>query len=88
MLMLDHQPNDYAGESSAGVDLVLSGHTHGGQLIPITKVGEWIGANDSTYGHQKRNATDFIVTSGISDWALKFKTGTRSEYVVIKIERR
>ncbi len=86
ILMLDHQPNDYTEESLAGVDLVLSGHTHGGQLIPITKVGEWIGANDSTYGYQKRDGTEFIVTSGISDWAIKFKTGTKSEYVVINIE--
>ena len=31
--------------------------------------------------------TDFIVTSGISDWALLFKTGTKSEYVMIDVEQ-
>lgn len=87
-IVLDHQPSDYDAEAAAGADLVLSGHTHGGQLIPITYVGEWIGANDNTYGYEQRDSTDFIVTSGISDWAIKFKTGCRSEYVVINIDTK
>ena len=85
LIMLDHQPNDYEEEAAAGADLVLSGHTHGGQLIPINRAGEWIGANDRTYGYEKRGDTEFIVTSGISDWAIKFKTGTKSEYAVITV---
>lgn len=83
---MNHQPNDYEAETEAKVDLVLSGHTHGGQLFPIIHVGEWIGANDRTYGYEKRENTNFIVTSGISDWAIKFKTGCKSEYVVIDIK--
>lgn len=87
-IVLDHQPSDYDAEAAAGADLVVSGHTHGGQLIPITYVGEWIGANDNTYGYEQRDNTDFIVTSGISDWAIKFKTGCKSEYVVINIDTK
>lgn len=87
-IVLDHQPNDYEKQQQAGVDLVLSGHTHGGQLWPLTKVGEWIKANDKTYGYEKRQNTHFIVTSGLSDWAIKFKTGTKSEFVIVNIERR
>lgn len=88
MLVVDHQPNDYKNQAESGVDLVLSGHTHGGQLFPLNKVGEWIGANDKTYGFEHRNLTDFIVTSGISDWAIKFKTGTKSEFVIIDIRKK
>jgi len=84
-IILDHQPNDYDAEAAAGADLVLSGHTHGGQLIPINRIGELIGANDRTYGHEKRENTDFIVTSGISAWEIPFKTGCRSEYVIIDL---
>ena len=83
--MADHQPTDYNNQAKTEVDLVFSGHTHGGQLFPFNQVGKWIGANDLVYGHEKRNKTDFIVTSGISDWAIKFKTGTKSEYVVINL---
>ena len=88
MIVLDHQPNDYAAESAAGADLVLSGHTHGGQLIPLGPIGRLMGANDRTYGTETRGNTSFIVTSGISDWEILFKTGTKSEYVIIDITRR
>ena len=85
IIVIDHQPADYARQAESGADLVLSGHTHGGQLFPFNNVGKWIGANDRVYGHERRNKTDFIVTSGISDWAIKFKIGTRSEYVIINV---
>ena len=85
-IVLDHQPNDYDAEAAANCDLVLSGHTHGGQMIPIQAVGELIGANDATYGLEVRGNTTFIVTSGITDWAIPYKSGTISEYVIIDIE--
>ena len=86
MIVADHQPADYKNQAAAKVDLVLSGHTHGGQLFPFNRVGKWIGANDMIYGHKKRKDTNFIVTSGLSDWAIKFKTGCRSEYVTVLVK--
>ena len=86
ILMLDHQPADFDAEANSGADLVLCGHTHGGQFIPINHVGEWMGENCLRYGHEKRGNTDFIVSSGISNWTFKFKTGCYSEYVVIDIK--
>ena len=85
IILLDHQPYDFDAEADAGADLVLCGHTHGGQLIPIRYVGEWIGENDLRYGYERRLETDFIVSSGISNWKLQFKTGCFSEIVVIDI---
>ena len=70
------------------MDLVFSGHTHGGQFFPINYLGEWTGLNDKTYGLYHSGNTDFIVTSGISDWAIKFKTGCVSEFVIMDIEGR
>lgn len=85
-VVLDHQPSDYDAQEKVQADLVLSGHTHGGQLIPITYVGEWTGVNDATYGEEMRSDTTFITSSGISDWEIKFKTGCKSEYVVIDVK--
>lgn len=85
-IVLDHQPRDYKKEADAGVDLVLSGHTHGGQMIPLVQLMKWFHfGNDNVYGSERRGNTDFIVTSGISDWAFCFKTGCKSEYVIIDI---
>ena len=87
-IVMDHQPADYANEKASGVDLVLSGHTHGGQLFLIKLFQEitGMGGNDQIYGLENIDGSDFIVTSGISDWAIKFKTGCRSEYVIIDIQ--
>ena len=87
-ILLDHQPNDYDAEEAAGFDLVLSGHTHGGQMFPIGITGVLSGANDKTYGLEARGGTTFIVNSGISDWAIKFKTATFSEFGVIVITKK
>ena len=87
-IVMDHQPADYAHEKASGVDLVLSGHTHGGQLLLIKLFQEitGMGGNDQIYGLEDLDGSDFLVTSGISDWAIKFKTGCRSEYVIIDIQ--
>lgn len=89
MIVIDHEPSDYKNEEEAGVDLVLSGHTHGGQLFPLPIIGGlFFQVNDKTYGYERRSSTDFIVTSGISDWEIDFKTGTKSEYVIIDVKQK
>ena len=79
---------DYEALKDANVDLVLSGHTHGGQLFPLMTIENHSNSaeDDRVYGYEKRGNTNFIVTSGISDWAIKFKTGCKSEYLLINIE--
>ena len=87
VLTLDHEPNDYTAEAKSGMDLVISGHTHGGQFVGMGPLGVWLGANDSYYGYERREGTDFIVSSGISNWALKFKTGCISEYLIMNLKQ-
>ena len=86
IILLDHQPRDFDNEKDK-VDLVLSGHTHGGQFIPIGQISVLLGINDGTYGLSTIDNTNFIISSGISNWAFKFKTGCISEYVVIDIKK-
>ena len=84
-IVLDHQPCEYDQEEAAGASLVLSGHTHGGQFFSFNNIGVLTRQYDRSYGLERRGNTDYIVTSGISDWNLIFKTGCRSEYVVIDV---
>ena len=60
VLVLDHQPTDFKAQAAAKADLILCGHTHGGQLFPFNKVGEWIKANDLVYGHKQIGDPEFI----------------------------
>lgn len=85
---LDHKPDDYGNEVNAKFDLVLSGHTHGGQMWPLGPISVFMGINDSYYGTKVIDDTTFIVSSGIGDWQIKFKTATISEYVVIDIKNK
>lgn len=72
-IVIDHQPTDYTNEANSNVDLVVSGHTHGGQLIPLNIINTYVSVNDFVYGYKKIKNTNFIVTSGISDWKIKLK---------------
>lgn len=87
-IVLDHQPSDYAAQAKSGVDLVLSGHTHGGQLFPLMVFQSMpsFAVDDLVYGKKTIDDTDFIVTSGIADWLIKFRTGCTAEYVIVTIE--
>lgn len=86
LLIMDHQPVEYDQAIASKIDLVVSGHTHGGQLFPFNQAVKWFSTNEMVYGLKKKEDTNFIVSSGLSDWALKFKTGTKSEFVIINIE--
>lgn len=89
LLTLDHQPNQYAENGRAGTDLLLSGHTHGGQLFPLNYVQKIIKFNDGVYGHYRIDEdTQAIVTSGFAGWAYPVKTAAPSEYVIIDIKRQ
>lgn len=84
-IVIDHQPNDYDAEEAAGCDLVLCGHTHGGHMVPIGPVSEIFDVNDATYGLDERGDSTFIVTSGMSNWAIPFKSGAITEYCIIDV---
>lgn len=87
ILLLDHQPNEYALCGKAGADLILSGHTHGGQLWPIGQVQKLLHINDHVYGHTFVDSdTQAIVTSGLAGWAYPIKTAAPAEYVIIDIK--
>ncbi len=86
VLVLDHQPNEYDQNRQAGSDLILSGHTHGGQLFPINWIQEAIPFNDGVYGlYALGGNTHAIVTSGFATWNYPTKTAAPCEYVVIDL---
>ncbi len=89
LLTLDHQPNEYKENSSAGTDLLLSGHTHGGQLFPINILQMIIPFNDGIYGEYSLDEnSSAIVTSGFAGWAYPVKTAAPAEYVIIDIKNQ
>lgn len=86
VLTLDHQPNSYEETGKSITDLVVSGHTHGGQLWPLKQVQEIFKFNDGVYGHMWiDDDTQAIVTAGVAGWKYPVKTAAPAEYVIIDI---
>jgi len=84
IIMLDHQPNALAEASENGVDLLVSGHTHGGQIAPANIITSMIYENDG--GYLKKENLHSIVSTGFGLWGPPFRIGTRSEVVEVKIK--
>lgn len=84
ILMLDHQPDQLDEAEANGVDVLLSGHTHGGQVVPANLVTGLIYEND--WGYLKKGDLHSIVSSGFGLWGPPFRIGTQSEVVELKIK--
>ena len=73
--------------AEAGVDLQLSGHTHGGQMFPfgmLTRV-LW---NGFDRGLHRIDGLTLYVSSGTGTWGPPVRTGIRSEVVAITLKKR
>lgn len=83
-ILLDHQPYHLEQAERAGVDFQFSGHTHYGQVWPISWIEDAM--YECAFGHHQRGKTQYYVSSGIGIWGGKYRIGTRSEYVVARIK--
>lgn len=90
-IILCHTP-DYAERNSVDADLVLSGHTHGGQ---VSLFGIYTPVKNSIYGSRflrGRNRTtggvDVITTNGVGTSRRKVRFCVPSEIVVVTLRRQ
>ena len=84
LIMMDHQPRDLDEAEVNGVDILLSGHTHRGQLAPANLITDQIYEND--WGYLKKKNLHSIVSSGFGTWGPPLRIGTRSEVLVINVK--
>ena len=84
VLFLEHSPEALAEIKELPVDLHLSGHTHGGQIFPLTVLLKWF--TPLVYGLKEVNGSQFLVTSGYGIGAVPFRLGTRSEIWLITLQ--
>ena len=84
LIMMDHQPSSQAGAETAGIDLQVSGHTHHGQIWPLSIATKRIYGHD--YGLLYRGKTAIVVTSGCGVWGPPVRIGTKSEIVCIDLK--
>lgn len=85
-IVMDHQPYKLASVDSLKVDLQVSGHTHHGQLWPLSIVTDAL--YEQSYGYRKWTNTHVWVSSGLSLWGPPFRIGTNSDIAVIELHSR
>lgn len=84
VILLDHQPYALQTAADAGADLMLSGHTHRGQMAPAHLVTRRLFELD--WGYLKKGAMHVIVSSGYGLWGPPVRLGSRSEIIDIRLK--
>ncbi len=82
-VLLAHQPVVIHDAVDHGVDLQLSGHTHGGQLWPVTYVAG--AANPTLAGLERYGDTQLYVTRGAGAWGPPVRVGAPSDITMVRL---
>ncbi|QOV36078.1 metallophosphoesterase [Streptomyces ferrugineus] len=85
-VLLAHQPVQIHDAVDHGVDLQLSGHTHGGQLWPGNLLAEL--ANPTVAGLERYGDTQLYVTRGAGAWGPPTRVGAESDITVVELASR
>jgi len=87
VVLLAHQPKQIVDAVGAGVDLQLSGHTHGGQIWPfnyLVRLDQPVVQGLSAHGPR----TQLYTSRGTGFWGPPFRVFAPSEITVLTLRRR
>lgn len=90
MILVSHSPDFFPLADKSKVDLMLSGHTHGGQ---ITFFGIWAPDTHSQYGNKYRtgviheNNSTLVVSNGIGTIMLPMRFFAPPQIVVLNLKK-
>jgi uncharacterized protein len=82
-ILLYHRPDVFNEILKSEVDLMLSGHTHGGQLFPLNIILSAI--DGPVYGIHRKNNTILYVSNGTGWWGPPMRLGSRNEITIIEL---
>ena len=83
LVLLAHHPRSVHAASAAGVDLQLSGHTHGGQLLPLGWLARLF--EPRVAGLARFAGTWLYVSEGTGFWGPPMRIGTSGEIAAITL---
>ncbi|WJV46638.1 metallophosphoesterase [Streptomyces flavofungini] len=82
-VLMAHQPVVIHDAVEHGVDLQLSGHTHGGQLWPNNFIADLV--NPTLAGLGRYGDTQLYVTRGAGAWGPPVRVGAPSDITVVEL---
>jgi len=84
-ILLAHQPKSIFEAAGLGVDLQLSGHTHGGQFVPWSFFAAM--AQPYISGLHRHENTWVYVSKGTGYWGPPVRVGAHSEITLVRLRR-
>lgn len=87
IIVMDHTPSNL-GQYGDKVDLIMSGHTHKGQLFPGGLITNLVFEVDYGYYKKDENNPHVIVSSGVGTWGMPMRVGTNNEIVSIELKSK
>ncbi|MCA1616778.1 MAG: metallophosphoesterase [Acidobacteria bacterium] len=89
-VLLSHQPSVFDRPETEGVSLILSGHTHGGQVeLPLVgSPARHVDEFKYMRGRFERERTQLYVTRGTGVIGLPLRLGARPEIAVLRLRRK
>ncbi len=85
VVLLAHQPVHFDQAKEHGVDLQISGHTHGGQIFPFGFLTRLV--QPFLSGLHRRGDSQIYVSSGTGYWGPPMRIAAPSEITLIELER-
>ena len=88
-ILLSHRPELFESYASSGIDLVLSGHAHGGQFrLPF--IGGLVAPNQGLFpkydaGVYMESSTQMVVSRGIGNSIIPVRFNNRPEIVIVEL---
>ncbi|MFG2527259.1 metallophosphoesterase [Streptomyces sp. NPDC048516] len=83
VVLMAHQPVTIHDTVRFGVDLQLSGHTHGGQMWPFTYVAA--ATNPTVAGLERYGDTQLYVSRGAGAWGPPVRVGAPPDVTVVEL---
>ena len=84
-LLLAHQPRTIARVEPGSYDLMLSGHTHGGQFFPFTLIVHL--AQPLVAGLYRQKDTWVYVNRGTTHWGPPIRLGSAQEITLLELRK-
>ncbi len=84
-ILMKHVPSGFKAAQENNIALMVSGHTHMGQVFPFNLLTKLL-FKGFDYGHNFYKKLQVITTVGVGTWGPPQRVGTHSEIVVIELE--
>ena len=85
IILLSHTPNVLKKIENDKIDLMVCGHTHGGQIFPFNLLTK-LGNSGMVSGLYEKEYTKVLISRGVGYWGPPMRIGAPSDVILLELE--